>query len=52
MDVMLLGCVTYQVFASYWPSASVEEEPLADTMTASPSSSSPCCKTTSSMSSS
>jgi dihydrofolate reductase len=36
MDVMLLECVTYQEFVSYWPSASVEEEPLADRMNSIP----------------
>ena len=36
MDVMLLGRVTYQELAEYWPNASVEEEPLADRMNSIP----------------
>ena len=36
MDVMLLGRVTYEELAEYWPNASVEEEPLADRMNSIP----------------
>jgi len=31
-DAMLLGRVTYQEFASYWPGASSEDQPFADYM--------------------
>ncbi len=29
-DAMLLGRVTYQEFASYWPGTSSEDQPFAD----------------------
>ena len=35
-DAMLLGRVTYQEFASYWPGVSAEEEPFADYMNNTP----------------
>jgi dihydrofolate reductase len=35
-DAMLLGRVTYQEFASYWPGVSVQEEPFADYMNNTP----------------
>jgi len=35
-DAMLLGRVTYQDFAAYWPGASGEEQPMADYMNATP----------------
>ena len=35
-DAMLLGRVTYQEFASYWPGVSAEEQPFADYMNHTP----------------
>jgi len=35
-DAMLLGRVTYQEFASYWPGVSSEDQPFADYMNNSP----------------
>ena len=35
-DAMLLGRVTYQEFASYWPAVSSEDEPFADYMNTTP----------------
>jgi dihydrofolate reductase len=35
-DAMLLGRVTYQEFASYWPGVSAEEQPFADYMNNTP----------------
>ena len=35
-DAMLLGRVTYQEFASYWPGVSSEEQPFAGYMNATP----------------
>jgi dihydrofolate reductase len=35
-DAMLLGRVTYQEFASYWPGVSSEDQPFADYMNISP----------------
>src|SRR5215204_3300578 len=35
-DAMLLGRVTYQEFASYWPGVSAEEQPFADHMNNTP----------------
>ncbi len=35
-DAMLLGRVTYQEFASYWPGVSPEEQPFAGYMNATP----------------
>jgi dihydrofolate reductase len=35
-DGMLLGRVTYQEFASYWPGVSAEEEPFAEYMNNTP----------------
>ncbi len=35
-DAMLLGRVTYQEFASYWPGASSEDQPFADYMNNTP----------------
>src|SRR4028118_1828169 len=35
-DAMLLGRVTYQEFASYWPGVSAQEEPFADYMNNTP----------------
>src|SRR4028118_434556 len=35
-DAMLLGRVTYQEFASYWPGVSGEEEPFAEYMNNTP----------------
>ncbi len=35
-DAMLLGRVTYQGFASYWPGVSAEEEPFAEYMNNTP----------------
>ena len=35
-DVMLLGRVTYQEFAAYWPGVSSEEQPFAGYMNATP----------------
>jgi dihydrofolate reductase len=35
-DAMLLGRVTYQEFASYWPSVSAEEQPIAAFMNNTP----------------
>lgn len=32
MDAMLLGRVTYEIMAPYWPTASPEDEPLAEFM--------------------
>jgi dihydrofolate reductase len=32
MDVMLLGRVTYEILAGYWPTATVADDPLADRM--------------------
>jgi dihydrofolate reductase len=36
MDAMLLGRVTYQEFASYWPGVSAEDQPFADRMNNTP----------------
>ncbi len=35
-DAMLLGRVTYQEFASYWPGVSAEDQPFADHMNNTP----------------
>ncbi len=35
-DAMLLGRVTYQEFASYWPRVSAEDQPFADHMNNTP----------------
>jgi hypothetical protein len=35
-DAMLLGRVTYQEFASYWPEVSAEDQPFADYMNNTP----------------
>ena len=35
-DAMLLGRVTYQEFASYWPGVSAEDQPFADHMNSTP----------------
>src|ERR687898_3403534 len=35
-DAMLLGRVTYQEFASYWPGVSSEDQPFADHMNNTP----------------
>lgn len=35
-DTMLLGRVTYQEFASYWPNQSTADVPMADQMNATP----------------
>ena len=35
-DAMLLGRVTYQEFASYWPGVSVKDQPFADHMNNTP----------------
>jgi dihydrofolate reductase len=35
-DAILLGRVTYEEFASYWPGVSAEEEPFADYMNNTP----------------
>jgi dihydrofolate reductase len=35
-DAMLLGRVTYQEFASYWPGVSSEDQPFADHMNSAP----------------
>jgi dihydrofolate reductase len=32
MDVMLLGRVTYEILAAYWPTATVADDPMADRM--------------------
>jgi dihydrofolate reductase len=32
MDVMLLGRVTYEIFAGYWPAATVDDDPMAERM--------------------
>ena len=35
-DAMLLGRVTYEAFAAYWPNVSAEEQPIADYMNNTP----------------
>ena len=35
-DTMLLGRVTYQEFASYWPGVSAKDQPFADHMNSTP----------------
>jgi dihydrofolate reductase len=32
MDVMLLGRVSYEILAAYWPTATVEDDPMAERM--------------------
>jgi dihydrofolate reductase len=32
MDVMLLGRVTYEILAGYWPAATVDDDPMAERM--------------------
>jgi hypothetical protein len=36
MDAMILGRVTYQEFASYWPAVSAQDQPFAGHMNSTP----------------
>lgn len=36
IDTILLGRVTYQMFAGYWPNATVDTDPIADKLNATP----------------